>query len=566
MPFDGIITKKIINDLNKSIIGGKVNKISVPNKNEIILSIYSQGKNKNLLINISSQYYRMHLTNYLKANPFNPINFCMVLRKHLIGYTIKNIYTHGLDRVITIEFEGYNELNDITYKKLFIELMGKYSNVVLTNQNNVIIDSFKHFNSFENNIREILPAHEYVMVDNSKKDIFKTSQNEFVQDIQLSTISKSISNTYTGISNTFVENQLQYLSQNENMLSSLYTNILQICNNLSNCSIIPYKNDYTICYTNSESDDSNTFLDMFYNKKEEMDLLLSYRSNLLKLVLANLNRITKKLNNIHIKQNECDNMDIFRIYGELLTANLYKLPSYFRESSVILDNFYDNNNPISIPLDTAFSPSENAKRYFKKYHKLKNASEIIEKQKQEFSLLLDYLQSIVFELENAETIKDIDEIYEEVIESQVLKNIDSSSQLKVSNNSKVKKIVNKKSSSKNSNAKIEPLTFLVDNFTFLVGKNNKQNDYITTRVGKNEDIWFHTKDFHGSHGILKCNGMAETVSQNTIISCAKIVVSHSKAKHSSNVPVDYCFVKYVKKPSNSKPGMVIYSHNKTVYV
>ncbi len=140
MPFDGIITKKIINDLNKSIIGGKVNKISVPNKNEIILSIYLQGKNKNLLINISSQYYRMHLTNYLKANPFTPINFCMVLRKHLIGYTIKNIYTHGLDRVITIEFEGYNELNDITYKKLFIELMGKYSNVVLTNQNNVIID------------------------------------------------------------------------------------------------------------------------------------------------------------------------------------------------------------------------------------------------------------------------------------------------------------------------------------------------------------------------------------------------------------------------------------------
>lgn len=561
MPFDGITTKKIITELQNTIVGGKINKVFIPSRNEILLSVYSKGKNETLLINISSSYYRMHLTHISKPNPLTPLHFCMVLRKHLIGYVIKNISSEGLDRVVTIDLQGYNELNDVTYKKLIIELMGKYSNVVLTNEKGIIIDSFKHFSSSETS-REILPAHPYFPVKNTKKDILGVSQSEFIEDVihQKQPIDKIISSLYTGISTTFIKYQLENLAK-EDPLPHLYTSILQIYNHLADCTRFTiYEKDYTVEYGQS-TETASEFLDQFYAKKEELALLSSYRNNLLKLVLANLNRITKKLQVIQEKQKECDEMDVFRIYGELLTANLYQISSDYRKDSITLNNFYEENTPITIPLNTTMSPADNAKNYFKKYHKLKNTREIIAKQKQEFSLLLDYLQSIIFELENAQTIQDIDEIYEEITENHVLKIGENPSELKTVSQSKVKKVAPKKNSST-----IDPLTYCIDGFTFLVGKNNKQNDYLSTKVGRNEDLWFHTKDFHGSHGILKCNGSSEKVTQDTIIACAKIVANHSKAKNSSNVPVDYCFVKYVKKPSGSKPGMVIYTHNKTIYV
>lgn len=561
MPFDGITTKKIITELQNTIVGGKINKVFIPSRNEILLSVYTKGKNETLLINISSSYYRMHLTHISKPNPMTPLHFCMVLRKHLIGYVIKNISSEGLDRVVTIDLQGYNELNDVTYKKLIIELMGKYSNVVLTNEKGIIIDSFKHFSSSETS-REILPAHPYLPVENVKKDILSVSQSEFMEDVihQKQPIDKIISSLYTGISTTFIKYQLENLAK-EASLPHLYTSILQIYNHLADCTRFTiYEKDYTVEYGQS-AETASEFLDQFYATKEELALLSSYRNNLLKLVLANLNRITKKLQVIQEKQKECEEMDIFRIYGELLTANLYQISSDYRKDSITLNNFYEENTPITIPLNTTMSPADNAKNYFKKYHKLKNTREIVAKQKQEFSLLLDYLQSIIFELENAQTLQDIDEIYEEITENHVLKIGENPSGLKTVSQSKVKKVAPKKTS-----PTIEPLTYCIDGFTFLVGKNNKQNDYLSTKVGRNEDLWFHTKDFHGSHGILKCNGSSEKVTQDTIIACAKIVANHSKAKNSSNVPVDYCFVKYVKKPSGSKPGMVIYTHNKTVYV
>ncbi len=561
MPFDGITTKKIITELQNIIIGGKINKVFIPNRNEILLSIYTKGKNETLLINVSSSYYRMHLTHNTKPNPITPFHFCMVLRKHLIGYVIKNISSEGLDRVVTIDLQGYNELNDVTNKKLIIELMGKYSNVVLTNEKGIIIDSLKHFASSETS-REILPAHPYLPVENTKKDILHVSQSEFIEDIlqQKLPIAKAVSSLYTGISTTFIQYQLENFIK-EDSLSSLYTAILQIYHHLADYTrLAVYEKDYTVEYGQS-AETTSEFLERFYAKKEEIALLSSYRNNLLKLVLANLNRITKKLQVIQEKQKECDEMDTFRIYGELLTANLYQISSDYRKSTITLNNFYEENTPIIIPLNTTMCPADNAKNYFKKYHKLKNTREIIAKQKQEFSLLLDYLQSIIFELENAQTLEDIDEIYEEITENHVLKLGENSSELKTDSSAKVKKVAQKKNVST-----IEPLTYCVDGFTFLVGKNNKQNDYLSTKVARNEDLWFHTKDFHGSHGILKCNGSFDKVTQDTIIACAKIVVSHSKAKNSSNVPVDYCFAKYVKKPSGSKPGMVIYTHNKTVYV
>lgn len=561
MAFDGIVLKSVISELNTCLINGKINKVYMPSSNEILLGIYSGGKNYCLLCNISSNSYRMHLTTTSKPNPLNAPNFCMLLRKHLVGFRIVNISTLNLERIVTIELEGYNELNDKLRKKLIIELMGKHSNIILLNENNKIIDSIRHLDVSSGSLRDILPAREYVLPNNDTKlDFYNTSREDFINTIK-EDITKSITNNYTGFSNSFVSSILENLniSNNnfsQNNLSTLYDTIRTILLNVetSNVKLVNYNtNDYVIASSNIEPLQVNFFLDDFYSEKEEKDSINNYRNTLLKLVLTALKKISKKLDNINSKLKECDNMDKYRIYGELITSNLYKLDSNQNVESIILENYYDNNNnEITIPLDKTISISYNAKKFFKKYHKLKNTLEIVSVQKQETVKEIDYLESVVYELENANSISDLDEIYLEISENGIFKGKEKS-------NIKKNKVNKKK-----VHDEYEPIIYTVDGFTLYVGKNNKQNDYITTKLGKNEDYWFHTKDIRGSHCLLKCNG--SNVKEHTIIACCQIAALHSKAKLSSNVPVDYCFVKYVKKPNGSKPGMVIYTNNKTMNV
>lgn len=560
MAFDGIVLKSVISELNTCLINGKINKVYMPNSNEILLGIYSGGKNYCLLCNISSNSYRMHLTTTSKPNPLNAPNFCMLLRKHLVGFRIVNISTLNLERIVTIELEGYNELNDKLRKKLVVELMGKHSNIILLNENNKIIDSIRHLDISSGSLRDILPAREYVLPNNDTKlNFYNTSKEDFINTIK-EDITKSITNNYTGFSNSFISSILGNLniSNNDfspNNLSTLYDTIRTILLNVetNNVKLMVYNtNDYVITSSNIEPLQVNFFLDDFYSKKEEKDNINAYRNNLLKLVLTALKKISRKLDNINAKLKECDNMDKYRIYGELITSNLYKLDSNPNVESIILENYYDNNNEITIPLDKTISISYNAKKFFKKYHKLKNTLEIVSVQKQETVKEIDYLESVVYELENANSISDLDEIYLEISENGIFKGKEKA-------NIKKNKVNKKK-----VHDEYEPIVYTVDGFTLYVGKNNKQNDYITTKLGKNEDYWFHTKDIRGSHCLLKCNG--SNVKEHTIIACCQIAALHSKAKLSSNVPVDYCFVKYVKKPNGSKPGMVIYTNNKTMNV
>lgn len=565
MAFDGFVTKKVCYELQSCLIGGKINKIFEPNKNEIILGIYSNGKNYALNIDISSNNYRMNLTTSSKPNPTVAPNFCMVLRKHLIGFKIKEIITNGLERLIIINFEGFNELNDIVQKKLIIELMGKHSNIILSNERNIIIDSLRHLDTFSNSYRDILPAHEYVFPTSDKKDFYTTSVEDFLilLDNKKEPLSKLLPDIFNGFSKTFVKYALFYLTINESNynnedLKTLYNyikNILEnLCNSATSCTLT--NNDYIITSTPSyDLLQTNFFLDDFYTQKENNEVLTNYRNNLLKLVLSALKKISKKLSNINQKLDECSNMEKYRIYGELITANLYQIDNNLRSNSIALLNYYDNNNEIIIPLDNTISPSYNAKKYFKKYNKLKNTLEIVSKQKTESEKEIDYLESIIYELENITNIEDIDEIYSEICENVLFKdNLQK-------NDSVVKK---NKTNKRKIHDEYEPITYNVDGFTLFVGKNNKQNDYITTKLGKNDDLWFHTKDIRGSHSLLKCNG--SKVSSQTIIACAQITAYHSKARLSSNVPVDYCPVKNVKKPSGSKPGMVIYNNYNTINV
>ena len=560
MAFDGIVLKSVISELNTCLINGKINKVYMPNSNEILLGIYSGGKNYCLLCNISSNSYRIHLTTTSKPNPLNAPNFCMLLRKHLVGFRIVNISTLNLERIVTIELEGYNELNDKLRKKLIIELMGKHSNIILLNESNKIIDSIRHLDISSGSLRDILPAREYILPNNDTKlDFYNASKEDFINIIN-DDITKSITNNYIGFSNSFVSSILENLNISnddfsKNDIFTLYDTIRTILLNIetNNVKLINYNtNDYVITSSNTEPLQVNFFLDDFYSQKEEKDSINTYRNNLLKLVLTALEKISKKLDNINIKLKECDNMDKYRIYGELITSNLYKLDFNQNAESVVLENYYDNNNNITIPLDKTISISYNAKKFFKKYHKLKNTLEIVSVQKQDTEKEIDYLESIVYELENANSIFDLDEIYLEISENGIFKGKEKS-------NIKKNKVNKKK-----VHDEYEPIIYTVDGFTLYVGKNNKQNDYITTKLGKNEDYWFHTKDIRGSHCLLKCNG--KNVKEHTLVACCQIAAFHSKAKLSSNVPVDYCFAKFVKKPSGSKPGMVIYTNNKTMNV
>lgn len=459
-----------------------------------------------------------------------------------------------------IELQGYNELNDLLTKTLVVELMGKHSNIILLNENNKIIDSLRHLDITNHSNRDIMPAREYVLPSSDKKDFLITNKEEFLLQINES-ITQSIINNFTGISKNFIKNLLETMQISDtkftqNDINLLYDKIYYILSSIET-NKIGLKNfqndDYIIDIIFKEANlQSNFFLDDFYTSKEKNDAISLYKNNLLKLILSALKKVSKKIANMNIKLNECSNMEQYRIYGELITSNLYQIDANSNKSNIILPNYYNENKEIKIPLDNTISVSYNAKKYFKKYHKLKSTLEIVTEQKIEAEKEVDYLESIVYELETSNTISELDEIYQEICENNIFK---------IQEKANIKK--NKINKRKTHN-EYEPITYTIDGFILYVGKNNKQNDYITTKLGKNEDLWFHTKDIRGSHCLLKCNN--QKVSENTILACSQIAAYHSKAKLSSNVPVDYCFIKNVKKPSNSKPGMVIYTNQKTLYV
>jgi len=249
-------------------------------------------------------------------------------------------------------------------------------------------------------------------------------------------------------------------------------------------------------------------------------------------------------------------MDTYKLYGELITANLYKINNSINVEKIVLENYYDNNSPIEIPMDKTISPSYNAKKYFKKYNKLKNASQIVSVQKDETSKEIIYLESIIYELESAKTIEDVHLIYDEIAENVIFKDTLSSK--------KTNKKSSKVSKNKSNKEDFAPTPTILVGYTIYIGKNNKQNDYLTLKFAHKNDIWFHTKDIHGSHVILKTN--EQEITQELINKCASIAAFYSKAKDSSNVAVDYTYVKYVKKPAGAKPGMVIYTNYTTVNV
>ena len=586
MAFDGIVTKAITSEISQ-LKGSRIDKIFEPNKNTIILGIYQNGINYALNICIDAQYCRINLTTHQKANPQVAPNFCMLLRKNLIGLKLQNIITFDLERLIILEFEGFDELDDIISKKLVIELMGKHSNIILLDDSNIIIDSLRHIKEIDENFRDILPHTKYTFPTSNKISFLELKDFEdFKKHLNLSSPNSAsnnnndinnlptiISNIFNGISKNFINAIIKKLEISDTSDTSLekifnYTNeiITNIgTNNISFESIKSndgtIKDYFLIPEKNSSLQpfDLNFFIDDFYFNKESNEQFKNYRNTLLKLILDTLKKYKKRLYNIDEKLKECDDMDKYRLYGELITSNLYQIPNR-NVDEIELENYYENNNKIKIKLDKRFSPSINAKRFFKKYSKLKNALIIVSEQKADTLKELDYIESVIYELENCSTIEEIAFIYEEISENDIFK---EKASLKA--NTKRNK-VKKSKLTKNKTVSFNPIKYTVDGYTVFVGRNNKENDYLTLKFASKTDLWFHTKDFHGSHTILKLDNNLPYPNNDILIKVAELAAKHSKARNSSNVPVDYCEVKFVKKPSGSKPGMVIYTNNKTLNV
>lgn len=565
MAFDGIVTQAITHELKNDLIGGKIDKIHQPDKNTILLGIYSNSIHYALNICIDAHNCRINLTTNSKENPLVAPNFCMLLRKHLIGGKISTIEMYGLERLVKINIETIN-VNEIEIKSLIIELMGKHSNIILINDKNIIIDSLRHIWATDTIYRDILPSRTYSFPTSEKLDYTKISDiySIFQDNLNLSVeeFSKLFANTFNGFSLSFIKSALEKCNittiNKENLLKlqKYINNILTFPNNLYFTEV--YKNnklyDFTLSLGNNVTVEKfylNKFIDNFYFSRETEETFNNCKNNALKLTNDSQKKLLNRLNSINTKLKDCEERDKYRLYGELITSNLYKLTNTHTDY-IELENYYDTNNLIKIPLDKKYSPNINAKHYFKKYNKLKNALQIVSVQKAETENELNYIDSIIFEIELASSTKEIQEILDEISEN-LIKN----------------KVSQKKKNTKNSKKKKQekqysPLHFNIDNFDVYVGKNNKENDWLTFTFANKNDIWLHTKDIQGSHVILKNSG--QNVSNDTLVKCAKLAVEHSKAKLSSNVPVDYCKVQYVKKPNGAKPGMVIFTNNKTISV
>lgn len=554
MAFDGLVTKSIVSELNTYLTGGKINKIYEPNKNEILLDIYNQKKFM-LNICIDSSNCRINLSNHLKENPKIAPNFCMLLRKYLTSSKIISLKSYNLDRIVIINLENYNELNDLVKYKLIIELMGKHSNVILVNEKNIIIDAMRRISS-KQALRNTLPANPYTFPISNKFNLLEIAEDEFISKINLDS-EKNLINTcsklFTGISKSFIFYTLQKLNIDtntfkENDLIKLYNYIKNIIlqNNIS-CTEFDFnnKNDFSLTLSD-ESTSINSFIDEFYFNKEMNETFVNYRNTVLKLILSLLDKYNKKLASMQEKLNQCKDMDKYKLYGELITSNLYKINNNVNIDSITLENYYDNNNLITIPLDKKISPSNNAKMFFKKYNKLKHTLEIVSKQKTQIKNEILYLETIIYSLENSANIQDINEIHEEIEEN----------------------ILNKNTShiSKSKDRTSELYKINIDGFTVYVGKNNKQNDCITFKISDKNDLWFHVQGFHGSHVLLKTNSKEIDDNNPIILKCAKLASLYSKASNENKVAVDYTLIKNIKKPRGAKPGFVIFTNYKTIII
>ncbi|XJZ28441.1 NFACT family protein [Bacillota bacterium Lsc_1132] len=557
MSFDGLFTHTIVSELTSSLKGGRINKVHQPYKNEIILIIRANGKNHKLLLSAHPSYARVQLTNESYDNPSEPPMFCMLLRKHLEGYLLEDVYQVGTDRIIIFEIKGRNEIGDLSNKQLIVEIMGRHSNIVLVDKiRGIILDSVKHISFALNSHRAILPGQQYVFPpEQNKQDPFTATEEDVIKllDFNGGKLDKQLVDSFSGISPLFSKEVIYKsgLANRKTVPKTFIQLIEKIKKNTISPAIIEYsgKEAFYLFPLEHLKGAAKTYsslsamLDRYYFGKAERDRVKQQGHDLERFILNEKEKNEKKIIKLQNTLKEAEKADKFQLFGELLTANLYAVQKGMVEIEVV-DYYDENGSTVIIPLDPRKTPSENAQKYFSKYQKAKNAVSVVEEQIDLARAEAAYFDNLLQQVESASP-KDLEEIREELVEGKYIR------------------VRKNRSGKKGQNAKPILDRFISSSGTeIIVGKNNKQNDYLTNKLAARDEIWLHTKDIPGSHVVIR----SKEPDDHTLKEAAILAAYFSKARNSSSVPVDYTKVRFVKKPSGAKPGFVIYENQQTVYV
>ncbi|MDU4882860.1 NFACT family protein [uncultured Clostridium sp.] len=566
MAIDGIYLYSLVQDLKKSILNSKIDKINQPEKDEIIITLRKERKNLKLLISASPKYPRFNLTTVVKSNPLQAPMFTMVLRKYLIGGKIIDIVQQEGDRIVKFFIEASDELGFNSVYTLIVEIMGRHSNITLVRErDNKIMECIKHIAPSMNSYRVLYPGITYKYPPESTKinpfSFNDTTLQEFMDKNSVIFNKNFFVSCFTGISTSLSEHL--FIEYNKNYTDFSINNIFAFINNfintiLDNKIFKIYKDkdgDYIDFYVTplSQLEEKYTFeilndihelMDKYYLEKDKQERIKGRSVNLQKLVTTNIERCIKKENKLNDLLKKCEDKDDFKIKGDLLTSYIYSIKKGDKTFTTV--NFFsEDSEEITIPLDENKTPSENVQSYYKKYNKLKKSEESAIEQLEKNHQELQYLYSVLTNIENCESYTEIDDIKEELISTGYVR----------------KRKSNGKNSKKSKESK--PLHYISsDGIDIFVGKNNIQNDYLSLKFANKNFMWLHTKNIPGSHVIICSNDIPDS----TLVEGATLAAHYSKAKDSSKVPVDYTLVKNLKKPNGANPGMVIYHTNYTMFV
>ncbi len=566
MAFDGVFTSKIIEELNQ-VNDCHIDKIYQPSKDELVFLLRKKGFVKRLLMSARSGASRVHFTEDRPENPAKPPMFCMLARKYFSSARIVSVCGKDFERIIEFTFETLNEMGDRVTPKIICELIGNQSNIILVNENGRIIDAVKR-SDIEIGKRIIQPGAKYEYPKSQEKISPEKCNTEKITNEICSNgeqlLWKAILSTVDGMS-PLVCREIAYLLNGEDMrVSQINKQELQneICKftdyirgagvptalydsegdpaDFSYVDIRQYGNLYRCKTFTSYSG----LLDAFYSERENTARIKRMSADITKLVNNLVGRANRRMSSRLAELGECKDRDKLRIYGELIKANMHLIEN--GSKSAVVQNYYDEDlKTIEIPLNPTISVSANANNYFKEYKKSYTAEQTLTKLIESDKKELLYLDSVLDSIARNTSVADIDEIRKELSATGYIKT-------QKQNGHREKKSINLKEYKSK------------EGYRIVVGKNNLQNDYITTVLAKKNDIWFHVKGNAGSHVVVFCDG--GNVSDETLAFAATLAAKNSKSANSSNVPVDYTSIKYVKKPSGAKPGMVIYTTNKTLFV
>lgn len=572
MPFDGIMAKCVVEELTAKLVGGRIEKVFQPEADEILINVRAWNTNYRLLLSANANYPRIHLTETVKENPASPHTFCMLLRKHLSGGKILGFEFNDYERIIGLKAEAANELGDISEKKLVIEIMGRYSNIILLNSEGKIIDAVKHVDSDISSVREVMPARPYILPPAQNKTSPEKLDIKLLMDRSAASqaaLEKYLLESIKGFSPLIcrelchragLDGKLPAAAVSGEGRESLERELAGITRLIAEGSFEPcilYEDRdltkpvdfYCLGVTQSpyvkNTESVSEALDAFYSSRDRQERLRQKKSDLTRVLNNAMERCSKKVT-IHTETlRDVAGRERLKLYGELITANIYRIGRNIK--SVSLSNFYsEQGESVEIPLDENLLPQENAQRYFRKYAKAKSTYTYATRQLEDSRKELDYLEGVLTLLENCSSPQEIDEVRQELAEQGYM-------------------VLKKKPGAKKQPAMSEPMRFRSsDGYDIFVGKNNRQNDRLTLKLASSNDVWLHTKNIPGSHVIIR--KAAGEIPESAFKEAAMLAAWYSRARMSSNVPVDFTAVKNVSKPSGAKPGMVIYVNYRTIMV